>query len=271
MDSDKFLDLVKSKKVTVTLAPSFPVDFEENQIVGGLKKLGVKHVVDHSLGIATVNKMYEENLRKYSNKLYIAANCPSTCYLIKNKFPGLEKYLMPVFSPMACMAKICKKTWPDNVIVFVGPCVTKKQEARNYPEIEMALTFKEIGEVFEKTNIDLSSYVDTKIGVEGFEEEILKIFSTRGGIKKTIRGGLLKDEEVIIADGVNSLEKIFAKIEKSGLEKKVRLLDVLFCKGGCIGGPGINSKDKISSRQQRLLEYLSKGRLKPFCSEVDVA
>jgi len=271
-DNQKFLELLLGPaKITAMLAPSFAIDFQEHQIVGALKELGVERVVDHSLAIATVNKMYEAKLEKDPKKLFIAANCPSTVSLVKNKFPDLEKYLMPVFSPIICMAKICKKTWPENLVVFIGPCITKKDEAKGHAEVAIALTYKEIKEILIYKNIDLSSYVDTSIGVEGFEEEVLKVFSTSGGIKKTIREGVLADGEFVIADGAGSLVKLFEKLEKGKLKNGVRLLDVLFCKGGCIGGPGVCSTDEISKRKQRLLDYLSRRTSKPLCSEADVA
>jgi len=267
-DCYKLLELVeKGSKLTAMLAPSFAVDFEEHQIVGGLKSLGFDHIVDHSLGIATVNKMYEDMMETNPEMTYITANCPSTVNLVVSKYNNIKNNLIPVFSPMVCMAKICKKTWPANLNVFIGPCLAKKEEARRYPkEIAVALTYKEVSDFFKFKEIDLSLFVDTEVGVEGFEDEVLKIFSTSGGVGQTLG---ISDEEVIIKDGVDSLSELFEKMRKGEIKKKVKLLDVLFCEGGCLGGPGIVSIDDVGSRKERLVKYLEKRGKKPLCSMVD--
>lgn len=271
-DAEKLLNLIHSGlKTTAMLAPSFPVDFTEYQIVSGLKKLGFDHIVDHSLAIATVNKMYEETLKKYPDKLFIAANCPSTVDLIRTKYPDLIQFLLPVFSPMACMAKICKKTWSGNLNIFIGPCFSKKQEAKNYPEVSLVLAYKELFEIFQNQQIDIQSFTDESVGVEGFEEEMLKVFPTSGGIKQTIKEGLLKDEEILIADGPEKLKELFDSLTNNKLNTGVRLLDVLFCSGGCINGPGVNNRGSVEEKKQKLLDYLAKKGVRPQCSMVETS
>ncbi|MCX6823923.1 MAG: hypothetical protein NT085_02255, partial [candidate division SR1 bacterium] len=35
----------------------------------------------------------------------------------------------------------------------------------------------------------------------------------------------------------------------------IRFLDILACEGGCIGGPGMMSKEPLEVRKQKVLEY----------------
>jgi len=271
-DSQKLLDLLtQEKKLVAMVAPSFPADFTESQLVYSLKTLGFDRIVDLSLAIATVNKMYESFLSKKEEQILITANCPATVNLIKTQFPKLEKFVAQIFSPMVCMGKICTKKFPGYLNVFIGPCLAKKLEAKNYPnEITLALTYKEIVNIFYTKNIDYKSHLVASEKFEDFHDEFLQIFPTSGGVKKTISEGTLTPEEIIVCDGPKELPELFTKLKNRNISKKIRFLDVLFCKGGCIGGPGIINKRTLAAFKKRLLEYRTlKGNL-PLCSEAEV-
>jgi len=271
-DSKKLLELLRGgKKLTAMVAPSFPADFTESQIVYSLRALGFDRVVDLSLGIATVNKMYEALLNKKNGEILIAANCPATVNLIKTQFPELQKFVAQIFSPMVCMAKICTKKFPGYLNVFIGPCLTKKLEVQNYPnEITLALTYKEIVDIFFAKNIDYKSHLYTNDKFEDFHDDFLQIFPTSGGVKATISEGTLSSDEIIVCDGPKELKNLLIKVKNGKIPKKIRFLDVLFCKGGCIGGPGIKNKRTLAAYKKRLLEYRKqKGNL-PLCSEAEI-
>lgn len=253
------------------VAPSFPVDFTESQLVYSLKTLGFDKVVDLSLSIATVNKMYESYLEKNPKELVIAANCPATVSLVKTQFKELEKYVAPVMSPMVCMSKICQREFPGFLNVFIGPCLAKKEEAKKYPEsIALALTYKEISEVFKVKSIDYKSHQDSSEVFEDFHDDLLEIFPASGGVKATIYEGGLTHKQVTVCDGPKQLINLFSQLKEGKIDKEIRFLDVLFCKGGCIGGPGIKNKTTLNAYRRRLLEYRQKKGNLPLCSEADI-
>lgn len=271
-DSQKLLDLLsQGKKLVAMVAPSFPADFTESQLVYSLRTLGFDRVVDLSLAIATVNKMYESLLNKKEEQILIAANCPATVNLIKSQFPELEKFIAPIFSPMVCMGKICQKKFPGYLNVFIGPCLVKKQEVKRYPEsIFLALTYQEIAEIFKEKSIDYKSHLKEGDRFEDFHDDFLQIFPTSGGVKATISEGTLTRKDIIVADGPKKLSELLSKVKNGAISKKVRFLDVLFCKGGCIGGPGIKNKQTLAAFKRRLFDYRKlRGNL-PLCSEAEV-
>lgn len=271
-DSQKLLNLLsQGKKLVAMVAPSFPADFTESQLVYSLRTLGFDRVVDLSLAIATVNKMYESLLNKKAEQIQIAANCPATVNLIKSQFPELEKFVAPIFSPMVCMSKICTKKFPGYLNVFIGPCLTKKLEAKNYPnEIALALTYKEIVDIFYAKNIDYKSHLVASEKFEDFSDDFLQIFPTPGGVKKTISEGTLSSQEIIVCDGPKELPELLTKVKNGTVSKNVKFLDVLFCKGGCIGGPGIKNQRTLAAFKERLLDYRkARGNL-PLCSEAEI-
>jgi iron only hydrogenase large subunit-like protein len=68
---------------------------------------------------------------------------------------------------------------------------------------------------------------------------------------------VLQKDEIIVCDGPETLDKAIKDLEEF---KKFRFVDILFCKGGCLGGPGIINKDTIENRTQKLLDYKDKSR-----------
>ena len=78
------------------------------------------------------------------------------------------------------------------------------------------------------------------------------------------------ETEIIVADGVKELTELFTALAQKKLSPKIRFLDVLFCQGGCIGGPGIKSDEPLACRKARFLLYRNKKKDLPLCSEADV-
>src|SRR4030043_218033 len=79
-----------------------------------------------------------------------------------------------------------------------------------------------------------------------------KIYPLSGGLSKTAHvKEVLKPEETKIVDGIAEVIKFL-----NNPDKNIKFLDVTFCKGGCIGGPCINSKLPLNLRKKRILEYM---------------
>jgi hypothetical protein len=85
-----------------------------------------------------------------------------------------------------------------------------------------------------------------------FYEEYTKIYPLSGGLSATMnKHGILTKDKILIAEGPEKVEKLLA----SKIPENIRFLDILFCKGGCIGGPGIASSDSIDIRYKRVIDY----------------
>ena len=73
------------------------------------------------------------------------------------------EYLAPVDSPMIAHAKILKSRFPDCSVVFVGPCIAKKREAKESGVLAGALTFEELSALFQKHNISVEDNSVAKV------------------------------------------------------------------------------------------------------------
>lgn len=239
------------EKYLAMLAPSFIVDFPYPKIIYQLKDLGFDKFVELTFGAKMINKDYQKKL-KNSNELVISSVCPGIVETIKSRYPQYKKNLILIDSPMCAMAKICRKNYPEHKIVFISPCNFKKVEAQNSKEIDYVIDYKELNNLLEVQNLSKKKYSKKGIFFDKFYNDYTKIYPLAGGLYKTAHlNGILKEDESMIIDGIDKVMKFL-----DNPDKKIKFLDVNFCRGGCIGGPCINSKLPIIFRRKKVLDYL---------------
>jgi len=253
-ETKELLKLIENKeKMVAMLAPSFPVDFSFPEIVGMLKRLGFQYVVEVTRGAIETNKQLLALLKANPEKRYITNPCPSVVRMIRNKFPELQKYLTKIDSPMSATAKIAAKEYPGYKKVFIGPCITKKLEAKeDYPELEiLVLTYKEIEKVFQEKGIAPNKKdKDATFDIRGLGTELYPI---SGGLaQSSCLNEKLTDEQT---DVVSGPELVLRELSEFKKKAELKVLDILNCDGGCINGPGIMSKDALNTRRQKIISF----------------
>lgn len=245
----------KKVKSIALVAPSFVSEFSYPEFVSDLRKLGFDKIVELTFGAKMINREYHEQI-KNSKKMLISSACPGIVQSIKNKFPEFEKNLIKIDSPLVATGKICKKFFKEYKTIFISPCHMKKIEVNKTKFIEGVLDYNEIKELFEKYSINLEKK-NKKDSFDKFYNDYTKIYPISGGLFKTAHlKGVIKKEEVIVKDGWSNISEIFSDKERL---KKIKFMDITFCKGGCIGGPCINSKN-IGKNKRKVKKYLKKSR-----------
>jgi len=247
-------DLIQKKTPMVAMvAPSFPVMYATD-IIGKIRRLGFAKVVEVSAGAVKTNEALREKFHKEPNARFITSPCPSFVRLVRKKYPHLLKYVtLGVDSPMVASAKIVMEKYPGHRVVFIGPCIAKKMEAKeDHPELNIiVLSFMELESLFTKLSVnDEDGDKEDRFDVE---EAKTRTYPLDGGL--THSSGIeeeLKDDEIQIVSGYKECEEALAAFETN---TKVKLLDVLFCEGGCIGGPGIASPLSKAERIARVEAY----------------
>ncbi len=274
-NQDNFLNLIKNKKVCVMIAPSFVVDFKYPAIIGMLKKLGVSMVTELTFGAKMTNNNYFEYIKNHlDQKYYIASPCPVVVSLIKNQYPDLVKYIMPITSPMVSQAKVLKYLYSDYEIVFVSPCRAKQNiEAKEYKDcISETLSFKDLKDLFDKNNIFEEDYIDLDEKFDSISDNETRVYPISGGLSCSARiKEILKDSEILVDDGVLKVKTILEEIKNN--TTKYRFFDLLNCDGGCIGGGEVINKNlSIEEKKSKIINY--KDQLKTvknnnFNSDID--
>ncbi len=244
-------ELEQGVKMIALVAPSFVAEFEYPSIIFRLRALGFDKAIELTFGAKMINRDYHKKL-KNSKELVIASPCPGIVETICNKYPQYKKNLIKVDSPMIATAKISKKQYPQHKTVFISPCDFKKIESENSEYIDYVIDYEQLREIFKKKKI---KKIKGDVLFNKFYNDYTKIFPLSGGLAKTAHlKGVIKKEEVLIIDGIKKIMKFL-----DNPNPKIKFLDVLFCVGGCIGGPH-TSKIPISVKKKKVLDYLEKSK-----------
>lgn len=258
-DNQKVVDDLKAgKKMLAMVAPSFVVDFKYPELVVLLKQMGFDKVCELTFGARIINLYYHEILEKYPDRMFISSACPVVVMMIKQMYPEYAENLVPVVSPIGATARIMHKNYPEHSKLFISPCPAKKEEIKkHYSDIvQNVITYTELKQLIEyaKENNLLSDKKPKSHLFDKFYADYTKIYPLSGGLTKTLsKRGVINEDEIVIIEGPVELKELLGK----KVPEKIRFLDVLFCKGGCIGGPGVNSNEPIEIRRKKVLDYLA--------------
>ena len=239
------------------LAPSFPIIFDPKVIAGQLKRAGFSEVVEVSAGAKRTNEMLLEALKKDKTARFITSPCPSIVRMIRTKYTSALEYLVTeVDSPMAATAREVIKNYGGKRPVFIGPCLVKRLEAyEDYPELNiLCVTYKDLQQIFNDLNIG-ERESDKTVGFDMAGEET-RLYPISGGLAQSsgVRE-LLSEDDIEVVSGGKNLESAITRFLESD---HLRLLDILFCEGGCISGPGIVSPLTLDQRRQKITDYWNK-------------
>jgi len=250
----EYLREAKTKTIAL-LAPSFPAfiyPLEPKDFFDLLMEVGFHEVHELTIGIELVMPKYREYLQG-RNEPAIGSHCAAVVNLIEKHFPDLIQYLIPVDSALMATAKLLRHRNKDSRLVFIGPCIAKKEEFLNSPEgiLDAVITFKELKELcLSKGCLEK---MDNCAPLEG-KSYLPSIFPLNRGLIKNIdpQGKIYKDDEVAVVEGKEDCVQFLQKLQEGAI--KPRFIDMLFCKG-CIDGPEIATELDIFSRQYQVYRH----------------
>lgn len=244
-----------SDPLIALVAPSFPAAFPhipQERLVGILRAMGFSRVCEVSFGADLVARQYRKLLEGSPEAHHIATTCPAIVLYVEHFFPDLVGALAPLASPMVAMARVVRKYYDCNAkVVFIGPCIAKKEEARtsgNGQEIDVVLTFEEMLRLAS----DMGVFVG-RVKASPFDPPRGGL----GGLFPLSRGliqsaGLTEDltsDDIITTDGRHGFVEAIKEFQAG--QCRPRLLEILACEG-CIMGPGISNDDPLFRRRQRI-------------------
>ena len=240
-DTEEFFAALKrGEKISLLLAPAFIANYpqEYGSILGGLKKLGVKHIISVSFGADITTWAYINYISKYNFIGGISQPCPAVVNYIEHYSPKLLKKLMPVHSPMMCAAIYAKKYMGiSDKLAFISPCIAKKAEI-NDPNtggyVSYNLTFNHLLDYVRKHNIYGDSAEDE------IEYGLGSIYPMPGGLKENVYWFMGEDVFIRQVEGDRSAWE-YLKSNEAALAsdtKKLFMVDILNCEKGCLFGTG---------------------------------
>lgn len=224
--------LASGAPVWVSLAPSFIANYDGVGIApmrAALEKLGFAGVEETAVGATIVKNEYERMLSEDNCDVLISSCCHSVNLLIQKYFPAELPYLADVMSPMLAHCQDIKKRTPGAKCVFIGPCVSKKDEAEYYEGVvDAVLTFEELTKWLEEEGITLDKNIDVT------PESRARFFPTTGGILKTMTKDI-PGYTYLAIDGVENCIEALRDIESGKIHRC--FIEMSACSGSCVGGP----------------------------------
>ncbi|PKQ64218.1 hypothetical protein BZG02_05190 [Labilibaculum filiforme] len=254
--------LHRNKNVIVSLAPSFVTEFpnlSDQQMVFALQALGFAHVSETALGAQEVSKQVSKFIANNESGVYISSACPSVVEMICKHYPQYRNNITPFLSPLLTHAKYLKKTYGEGTpVVFIGPCIAKKTESDEFPELlDAVLTFSDIRKWFEEENIDPYLFGEEKNAEVFVPGKAGKgaLYPIDGGMIMGVKNNTTATDAVCMTfSGISTIQSVLKDLDKYK-KSDILFLELLACSGGCVNGPGT---DKSYSTAIKRLEVIKR-------------
>ncbi len=243
-DLETARDLVAwTPNVYVSLAPSWVNEFagvNPRQMIAGLRRLGFAGVSETALGAQAVSEAVAGDLRELKHGLAISSACPAAVDYLCRYQPEMAAAITKMLSPALTHCKMLKGWFGETAqVIFIGPCVAKKNEADRHPELmRLALTFAELKRwlTMEKITLPLLAGDDNDHFVPHQAEEGA-IYPVEGGMIETIKAHHLPDAvRFITLAGIANIKQELEQVRLEDITVPV-FIETLTCHGGCIQGP----------------------------------
>lgn len=235
-DTVRAKELIASgRDVIASIAPSFIAEFpvkDFEAMRNALLSLGFSDAQETAIGATIVKLEYEKMIASGEHDVIISSCCHSINSLIQKYHPLALPLLAPVLSPMLAHGKLIKESNSNAAVVFIGPCISKKEEAELYSDYcDAVLTFEELESWFNEQGIHFMEAAAQDIGTKR-----ARFFPIKGGIIKSMHTEK-SDFTYLAVDGVQNCEAALQEIEAGNLHHC--FIEMNACEGACINGPGI--------------------------------
>ncbi len=258
---DSVRELLAGKdRVIASIAPSFGALFPKplSEVTSKLLSLGFCHVEETAVAAEVVAKEYRKRIESLRDgDFLISSTCSVVKSMIEKYYPTLIPKLAPIISPMAAHGRMLKKTFGnDSKVVFICPCIAKKEEALDpqiYGLIDEVITFTELYDLIDESATFAQSPKKDK-AIEPLIPKTGRWFPLTGGILTTAGMSIdLNKGDFLLIDGIEETKAILSDLEQ-GLVKP-KFVEILACKGGCIGGPASVRDDSLFIKRDRMLKF----------------
>ncbi|MDE6784312.1 MAG: [FeFe] hydrogenase, group A [Ruminococcus sp.] len=257
----------------------------EGKMVAALRKLGFDKVFDTDFAAdLTIMEEANEFLDRVQNggKLPLITSCsPGWVKFCEHYFPDMIENLSSCKSPQQMFGATAKTYYaekmgidPKNIVmVSVMPCTAKKfeigrddQNAAGVPDVDYALTTRELGRMIERAGINFLGLEDEKFDDPlGISTGAGVIFGATGGVMEAalrtavhtltgenpidfpeLRGtkGIKEAEydvagmkvKVAVVSGLANAREVLEKVQNG--EADYQFIEIMACPGGCVNGGG---------------------------------
>ena len=228
--------------VWAAVAPSVAGQFPGTtfgQLAAALKAIGFYDVMPVSYGADLVALQESKELEEKG--MLVSSCCPAFVNFVEKNYPELaETMVSKTPSPMVMTGRVIKEKDPGARVIFIGPCVGKKQEfqlGKTMGAVDCVLTFEELNAMFEAKSVapeELEEIELTESSGHGWR------FATSGGVSNAVAQAM-KEQGVdfplkaVACNGVDECKVALLKASKGLLDGN--FIEGMVCTGGCVHGP----------------------------------
>lgn len=245
-EKSQIIDILKEikngKELTAMVAPAIfgQLPCSPKQLKQAIMSLGFVDVVQVAEGadITTKNEAAEFKERMEKGEPFMTTSCCAGYNeLVDKHVPELKPYRSDTKTPAYYTAELVKKETPNRITVFFSPCVAKKREALQNPNIDYVLNYEELGAWLIALNVQVETCDEAEYRTESSAQA--RNFAVTGGVAGAVNA-LLDDEhkaKPYVIDGLNKQSiRDLKKFAKNGACELGNLIEVMACTGGCLGG-----------------------------------
>jgi len=251
-----------TERVVACLAPSFPAAFyplSPGKVINALRKLGFDEVWEVAFGAELISREYAKLFKraKQTGQSVITTSCPAIVFFVEKHMPSLHPALAPIVSPMIAVGRAIRRRHGSGVrVVFIGPCIAKKNEFRD-PKVAGAidgvLTYAELNAMLRTAGIDPAALDESSF--DGPRCHLARAFPISGGLLKS--AGLSQDileNDIVITEGKDRVLGALEEVDQT--KSQAKLYDVLFC-NGCINGPIMSNDLSPFARKEIVADFVN--------------
>ena len=267
--------LAMKERVLVSLAPSFITEFpglQPAQLIYAIQKLGFHGVSETALGAQQVSAQAAALLESNPGSVLFSSACPTVVTWLQKHRPSDSRFLTGLLSPLLTHCKMLRQHFGAEIgIVFVGPCIAKKLEVLQHPELlDAALTFEDLRRWLSQEQITPET-----LPAEG------AFIPERGaeGAWYPVDGGMIAGMKSVCAvndctfmafSGIPALEKAITGLGDQPAAGSL-FLELLACEGGCVNGPRAARRSGTAAKRCQVFGYGRRPSLDlPRRSELDI-
>lgn len=255
LDSLQFFPVAEvmkqGQKVVAIVAPAIAGQFGKDVTLDQLReafiKVGFTDMIEVAMAadILSIKEAleFDVHVHKKGDFMITSCCCPMWVAALRKVYSKLVPDVSPSVSPMIAMARVVKAIDPDVKVVFVGPCIAKKAEAKEpdlVGDVDYVLTFAETKTIFEALDIDVSALK----GVPSVDYAATggRLYARTGGVSEAvwdIVDQLLPEKRKLFSamqvDGMKDCKALLEDLEQG--KQHASFIEGMGCKGGCVGGP----------------------------------
>lgn len=267
-EKSQIIDVLKNiksgKKVIAMVAPAImgQLPCTPQQLKEAILKLGFNDVYEVAQGADVTTKTeaseFVERL-EHGAEFMTTSCCAGYNELVNKHIPEMKPFRSDTKTPMYYTAEIVKKEHPDAITVFFSPCVAKRREAFQNPNVDYVLNYEEVGAWFIALGIQVSECGESSFKTEASAEA--RNYAVIGGVAKAVQTLLPEDipTHPVIIDGLNKQSiRDLKKYAKNGMCELGNLIEVMACPGGCLGGNATVNAYKPALKQ--LTNYVNESK-----------